>query len=508
MISRAQEAEILRLHHAEQWPVGTIARELAVHHSVVRRVLAQAGIPAAHVTQRPGIADAFVPFIKETLEQYPRLCASRLYVMVRQRGYKGGPDHFRAIVARFRPRPAREAYLRLRTLPGDQSQIDWGHFGHLTLGRAQRSLMAFVMVLSYSRHIFLRFYLNAAMNNFLRGHVEAFNYYNAVPRICLYDNLKSAVLERRGQAIHFNPMLLELAAHYRYQPRPVAPARGNEKGRVERAIRFIRDRFFAARRFKNLDDLNAQALEWCQGEAADRPCPEDQRRTVRECFLEEQPRLLALPPDVFATEERVALSTKKAPYLRFDLNDYSIPHTHVGRTLEILATLQTVRIFEGSELIAQHARSFDKGAQVEDAEHIAELVAHKRAAREHRAIDRLHHAAPSTAAFFALAAEHGVNLGVLTRGLLEILDTNGAVALQAAMSAALAENAAHLVAVRRFIDVHGRERGEPPPVAVRLPDDPRIRNLTVRAHDLRDYEKLALERTTPDDDDADDPTDP
>jgi hypothetical protein len=345
------------------------------------------------------------------------------------------------------------------------------------------------------------------MNNFLRGHVEAFTYYNGVPRVCLYDNLKSAVLERRGQAIHFNPMMLELAAWYRYQPRPVAPARGNEKGRVERAIRFIRDRFFAARKFKNLDDLNAQALEWCQGEAADRPCPEDQRRSVRDCFLEEQPRLLSLPPDVFATEERVATSTRKSPYLRFDLNDYSIPHTHVGRTLEILATLETVRIFEGSQLIAQHARSFDKGVQVEDHSHIQALVAHKRAAREHRAIDRLHHAAPSTAAFFALAAEHGVNLGVLTRGLLEILDTNGAMALQAAMSAALAENAAHLFAVRRFIDVHGRERGEPPPVAVRLPNDPRVRNLTVRAHDLRDYEKLTMERTIPDEHDPDDPTD-
>ena len=228
---------------------------------------------------------------------------------------------------------------------------------------------------------------------------------------------------------------------------------------------------------------------------------------MRECFADEQPRLLKLPPDVFATEERVALSTRKSPYLRFDLNDYSIPHNRVGRTLEILATLQTVRIFEGAELIAQHTRSFDKGAQVEDPEHISELVAHKRAAREHRAIDRLHHAAPSTAGFFALAAEHGVNLGVLTRGLLEILDTNGATALQAAMSAALAENAAHLVAVRRFIDIQGRERGEVPPLAVRLPNDPRIRNLTVRAHDLRDYEKLTLERTTPDDN-PDDPTDP
>jgi transposase len=495
MISRALEAEILRLHHAEHWPVGTIARHLSIHHSVVRRVLAQAGIPAGAIAKRPGIADAFLPFISETLKQYPRLCASRLYVMVRERGYRGGPDHFRAIVARYRPRPPAEAYLRLRTLQAEQAQADWGHFGHLTIGRAERTLMAFVMVLSYSRHIFLRFYLNAAMHNFLRGHVEAFGYFNGVARVCLYDNLRSAVLERRGEAIQFNPMLLELAAHYRFQPRPVAVARGNEKGRVERAIRFIRDRFFAARKFKDLDDLNAQALEWCQGEAADRPCPEDHSRTVRECFLEEQPRLIALPGDPFPTDERVAVIARKAPYVRFDLNDYSIPHIHVGRTLEILASLKTVRILDGKGVIAEHPRSFNQGEQVEDPAHIEALVDHKRAASAHRAIDRLHRAASSSRAFFALAAEHGVNLGALTRGLLQILEVHGAKALDAALAAALAENAAHLTAVHHFIDLHCRERGAPPPIPVRLPNDPRIRHLSVRSHDLRDYEKLTQERT-------------
>jgi transposase len=91
----------------------------------------------------------------------------------------------------------------------------------------------------------------------------------------LYDNLKSAVLERQGDAIRFHPTLLAFAAHYRFEPRPVAIARGNEKGRVERAIRYVRDNFFAARTWRDLDDLNAQAEAWCLGQAADRPCPED-----------------------------------------------------------------------------------------------------------------------------------------------------------------------------------------------------------------------------------------
>jgi len=156
MIPPRLEADILRLYHAEKWRVGTIAAQLGVHHSTVRRVLVQAGVPAAKRSIRPSIADPFLPFIHTTLEKYPKLCASRLYQMVRERGYPGGPDHFRAIVARHRPRPVAEAYLRLRSLPGEQAQIDWGHFGKVVIGQATRPLMAFVMVLSYSRQIFLR----------------------------------------------------------------------------------------------------------------------------------------------------------------------------------------------------------------------------------------------------------------------------------------------------------------------------------------------------------------
>jgi len=494
MIPRALEAEILRLHQTEHWPVGTIAAQLRVHHSTVRRVLAQAGAPAAQPSPRPSIIDPYRAFIVETLTKYPTLRASRLYMMVRERDYPGAPDHFRALVAQLRPRPAAQAYLRLRTLPGEQAQVDWAHFGKLTVGRAVRPLMAFVMVLSYSRQLFLRFYLGAAMNYFIRGHVEAFGSFNAVPRVLLYDNLKSAVLERVSDAIRFHPTLLELAAHYRFEPRPVAVARGNEKGRIERAIRFVRDAFFAARTFRDLDDLNAQADAWCQGAAADRLCPEDRARTVRTVFAEEQSRLLALPENPFPTEERIEVSVGKTPYARFDLNDYTVPHTHVRRTLTVLATLDTVRILDGSDVLATHPRSFDRDAQIEIQAHVEALVTHKRAARAHRAQDRLHHAAPSAKPLFLRAAERGAHLGVLTRGLLQLLDTHGATALEAAIAAALAEDAAHLGAVRHFIDAQAHARGQAPPIAVVLPADPRLHTISVRPHALRDYDQLTPEQ--------------
>lgn len=501
MISRELETEILRLYHAEHWPVGTLARQLHIHHDTVRRVLGQAGIPAGVKYTRSSIAEPYVGFIRETLERYPTLRASRLYQMVRERGYPGAPDHFRAIVARHRPRPAAEAYLRLRTLPGDQGQCDWAHFGRFAIGRALRPLMAFVMVLSYSRYLFVRFYQGAAMSAFLDGHVRAFGFFGAVPRIVLYDNLRSAVLERvhlerAPDAIRFHPALLELSAWYRFAPRPVAVARGNEKGRVERAIRFVRERFFAARRFTDLADLNAQALAWCAGEAADRPCPEDRSRTVRECFLAERGHLLALPDEPFPAEERLIVRTHKTPYVRFDLNDYSVPHTHVRRTLEVLASVETVRVLDGTTVIATHPRSYDRGAQIEQRSHIEALEAHKRAGRAHRAIDRLHYAAPSAEKFFRLAASRGAHLGSLTRGLIELLDAHGAAALEAALAAALGEDATHLAAVRHFIDLQRAKQGVSVPIPVRLPDDPRVRELAVRPHSLADYESLT--RETPD----------
>lgn len=490
MIGPEREAEILRLFHAEKWRVGTIASQIGIHHSTVERVLRQSGVEWRQAV-RPSIADPYVPFIIQTLEKYPRLTASRILEMVRERGYAGSASHFRHIVARYRPRKPAEAYLRLRTLPGEQAQVDWAHFGKIQIGQAERRLLAFVMVLSWSRYIFLRFYLGDAMANFLRGHVEAFAFFGAVPRVILYDNLRSAVIERVGEAIRFNPTLLSLAAHHRFEPRPVAPARGNEKGRVERAIAYARRSFFAARHWRDLDDLNAQALVWCTGIAADRPCPEDRTLTVRQAFERERPSMLALPDNPFPTEECVEVRVGKTPYVRFDRNDYSIPHDRVRRTLVVRATLETVRILDGNNVIATHARSFDAGRQIEDPAHIEALIAHKREGRRHRGMDRLHHELPGVQALFARLAERGENLGAATNGLIRMLDAHGAKALQEAIQEALHNDVPHLAAIHQILDRRRHQHGQTPPIAIPLPDNPRVRDIVVRPHSLESYDALA-----------------
>ncbi len=510
-ISKEREAKILRYHFVEHWGPHTIAAQLGVHHSTIDRVLSQAGMPKAERAPRASIIDPYLPFIIETLEQYPKLTATRLYAMAQQRGYPGGASHFRSHIAQLRPRKPSEAYLRLRTLPGEQAQVDWGHFDYVQIGRAKRPLMAFVMVLSWSRQIFLRFYLNQRMESFLRGHVAAFNAWGALPRVLLYDNLKSAVLERREDAIRFHPTLLALSAHYHFEPRPVAVARGNEKGRVERAIRYIRDNFFAGRQWSELDDLNAQANAWCTGTAANRPCPEDRSMTVREAFALEQPHLLVLPDNPFETDERVEVRVGKTPYIRFDLNDYSVPHTQVRRSVTVMASLTRVRVLDGSEVIAEHRRVYGKGEQIEHPAHLEALLSAKRAARHHRGQDRLAHAAPMSRALLQQAAHRGTPLSSATAQLVQLLDDYGAAELESAIAEALRNEVPHPNSVRQVLERRREQRDRLPPLVLTLPDNDKARNIVVRAASLARYDQLDTDTdtdtdTTNDTEQADDNT--
>lgn len=493
MISTDLHGKIRRMFHAEGWPVGTIASKLHVHHSTVTRSLLQDGVPLEVIRARHSKVEPYLPFIHETLAKYPDLRASRLYEMVRERGYDGGPDHFRAIVAKHRPRKPAEAYLRLSTLPGEQAQVDWGCFGHVEIDGAQRPLSAFVMVLSWSRHMVLRFGVDQRMGSFLAHHAAAFEALGGVPRVLLYDNLKSAVTQRIGDAIVFNETLLAFAAHHRYEPRPVAPYRGNEKGRVERGIRDVRESFFPARTWTDLADLNRQAERWCGEVRGARKHPEDRTRTVADAFAEERTRLRALPDDAFPIEDRVEVRAGKTPYVRFDGNDYSIPHDRVRRTLCVVATPEVVRVLDGREVVASHARSFGRGRQVEDPQHIEALVARKREAREGRGMNRLFAAVPDARRLIAGMADRGGNIGSAVALLGGLLDTFGAAELAVAIEEAVARDVLHVPAVRQILDRRRLEAGKPTPVPVVLPDDARVRNVMVRQRPLGAYD--ALKRT-------------
>jgi transposase len=478
------------LFHAEGWRKTEIAHQFGLHHSTVGRVLAkEAGLPRVAFRKKAKI-DPYLPFVSQTLEKFPKLNATRLHHMVKERGYTGGVDHFRDIVRSLRPQPKGEAYLRLATLPGEQAQVDWGHFGKLQIGAAERRLLAFVMVLSWSRQIFLRFYLGDDTGNFLRGHVEAFSLWQSVPREILYDNMKTAVIERVDSAIRFNPELLRLAAHYRFAAKPVPVARPTSKGRVERAIQYVRSSFFAAREFQDLADLNRQAQQWCQAEAIDRRWPQDKSFSVAEAFEKEKLAMLSLPDAPYPAYDRKSVQVGKTPYVRFDGNDYSIPHEFVRQTLLVEATLERVRIINGIKVLADHERSFDKGRLVEESKHIDGLVAEKRNASSARGLNRILNVVPSSKAFFKIAAERGHNMGRLTQLLIALLDLYGSSELEAALSETLASGTIHSEAVRKRLEVRRSAKGLPPAVTLTFLKDRGIDEIVIKPKSLDAYDRL------------------
>jgi transposase len=491
MISDEQRARIRRLFFAEHWRIGTIAAELGVHRDTVELAVEPMRFRSRRWAATATALDPFRELVEQTLAQYPRLRATRLFEMLQSRGYTGSVTQLRRHVRKIRPRSRHEAFFRLTVLPAEQAQVDWGSFGKIRVGHGVRALSCFVMVLAWSRATFARFTLDQTLESFVRCHVEAFERFDGVPRAVLYDNLKSVVLERQGDLIRFHPRILELAGHYHFAPTPVGIARGNEKPRVERRIRDLREAFFAARTFSSLQDLNQQLDSWIERIVHARRVPGDDARTVAAALVEERERLLPLPEHRFDPSYAEPIASGKTPYVRFDRNDYSIPHTLVRKPLTLVATDLSIRILDGDLEVARHARSWDTRQQIEDKSHLAALAREKRKAREHRGRNRLAAGCPNATAFLEQVALHGGHLGGTTARLLSLLDRFGPVDLDVAIAEAHRRSAFAAQSVAHILDQRNRARGAPVPVEVVLPDDPRVRDLVVTPHALDRYDDLA-----------------
>ena len=492
MISPEVRAQICRYFYAEHWKVGTIARELGVHPDAVHNAIESQRFGGAQPV-RPSLVDPYLEFIRQTLDRHPRLRATRIHQMIRDRGYGGSVVQLRRAVARLRPQ-IREPFLRLDMFPGEQGQVDWAHFGHVMVGRARRALSCFVMTLSYSRALYLEFFLDQTTENFLRGHVHAFQVWNGQPRVLLYDNLKSAVLERRGTQILFNPRLLELSAHYHFAQQACQVRAGNQKGRVERAIRYVRDSFWAGRTFTTLAECNRQAWLWRDQVAHQRRWPGADGRTVEQVFAEEQPRLLSPPLHSFDTDRIQTVSSHKTIYVRFDLNDYSIPPEAVGRPLTLVASDTIVRLLDGATEIARHRRTYDRQQQVLDPSHREAVLKLKRKAFHATPAGRLEQAVPESKTLLDLAFAQGESAGSQTAQLLKLLDEYGPAALRLAILEALERNTPRACSVAFLLCRQPRPRR----VVLDLSGHPQAQSIDVRPHNLETYDELAR----PQDDDS------
>jgi transposase len=485
MISPEVRAQIRRYFYAEHWRIGTIARELGVHPDAVRNAIEAEKFNSSQPL-RASVVDPYLGFVRQTLEQHPRLRATRIYAMIRDRGYSGSVGQLRRVVARLRPQP-REAFLQLEMFPGEQGQVDWAYFGPVMVGRAKRSLSCFVMTLSHSRALYLEFFFDQTMENFLRGHVHAFAFFGGQPRVILYDNLKSAVLERRGNHISFHPRLIELSAHYHFAPRPCQVRAGNQKGRVERAIRYVRESFWAGRTFTTLSECNRQAWFWRDQVAHLRPWPGGDLRTVSQVFEQERARLLPHAAHPFPTERIEPVRSAKTIYVRFDLNQYSIPPEAVGRQLTLAASDTHVRILDGANEIGRHTRSYDRGQLVLDPAHQDAVLKSKRKAFHSAPAGRLEQLVPESRALLDQAFAHGESVAQEASRLSKLLEQYGATALRKAIAEALDRSTPRSSSVAFLLRCQPRST----PMMLDLSRHPQAQSLDVRPHDLETYDELA-----------------
>jgi len=486
-VSPETEAEIARLFTVEHWKVGTIAAQLGVHEDVVRRVLGLLPARPGPVARPPLLVAPYADFINETLQRYPRLRSTRLLDMLKERGFRGSERTLRRFVMMVRPAPKREAFLRLAPLVGEQAQIDWAHVGQVAVpGGGSRSLWLFIMVLAWSRAMWGEFCFDTTVHSLLRSLTRAATYFGGSARQWLFDNPKIVVLERHGDAARFHPLLLDLGSALHVQLRLCAPYRGNEKGRVERKIRFLRERFLAGRDIRDIDHGNRELLAFIDAIAHQQRHPDFPQRTIAHCLAEEKQRLLPLPDPIPATDLVEPTFVDKTAFVRFDTNLYSVPPDHVERTLTLVADDRSVRLLDGANVVAHHSRSWGHRQKIESPDHRAEIVHRKRGAAPSTGRDRLRAAAPRVDILVERWVEAGRNVGSMVAQTSRLLDLYGADVFGKAIAETIERGTHDPGEVGVLCEKHRRAAERPVPIHVPLGDD--VPDRDVIPHDLGGYD--------------------
>lgn len=372
-------AQIRRLSLLEKLTVSEIARRLVLDRKTVKRALAAENGPHRRsAVKKPSKLDPFKGYVQNRLKEFPRISAIRIFGELKRMGYPGGITILKDHLLALRPK-AQEAFFRIETPPGEQAQVDWANCGTIKIGSASRKLSAFCMILSHCRMLYVELTLSQRLEDFLACHLRAFQFFGGIPKKILYDNLKSVCLARLGPDIRFNPKFMEFSGSCVFEPVLCRPARGNEKGKVENSIKYLRSSFLDGRQESSWSTLQADLVHWrdtianvrIHATTRIRPC---------DAYLQEKPHLQALPhplPDVAIPWPLKATSQS---LVHFDGNAYSVPFTYAGKVLTLKATKEEIQVFCDAKLLAKHARSFERGIVTENPAHYEGLLASKKAA--------------------------------------------------------------------------------------------------------------------------------
>jgi transposase len=372
VVSLGELVMILELHR-QGLKVAAIARQLGLDRKTVAKYVARGLEPPAYGPRPPRAraTDPFLPYLRERLAAYPGLTAVRLWRELKERGFAGAYTAVKRAVAAVRPAAPLPVEVRFETPPGEQAQVDLARFEVEFTGEpgVGRIVWLFSMVLGHSRLIWARFVLHQDLQSVLRCHIAALEALGGVPREILYDRMKTAVIgEDPDGLVVYNRALLDLARHYGFQPRACRPYRAKTKGKVERPFRYVREDFFLARSFRDLEDLNAQLRHWLDTVANPR-VHATTKRVVNEAFAEEKPALRPPPLAPYRAVLKLERRVSHEGMVSVGGNLYSVPDTTRRRVLEVHVLADEVRIHEAGELVATHAPLDGRGRKRVDPAH-------------------------------------------------------------------------------------------------------------------------------------------
>ncbi len=378
MISPETQAQILTLYYTDKRSLESIARELGVNRKTVTRIVQRREVRLIprHRSRLSGL-DPYKDAIRAQLKRDPAITGGAVLNQLRTLGYTGGITVVRDFMLQERGRMARprEAFLRLEFGPGEVAQVDWGEFGDV-FGDGVK-IHCFAMVLAFSRMLYVEFTRAEKFEDFIRGHENALHYFGGAPRECWHDNLASAVSDRVGGLIRFNPRFMAYMGHHGIRPHACNPARGNEKGRVESLIKYIRMNFWAGWKFADFEDLTRQMMVW-RNQTANSREHRGTRRVIRLLFeSEEKTKLLPLNPVPYDTDEIFSRHVSSDFHLQYESNRYSVPWTLVGMTVTVRVNPLCLKVYYNEKFICSHPRSYLKNQIFTTETHRAGLLERK-----------------------------------------------------------------------------------------------------------------------------------
>jgi transposase len=432
---------------------------------------------------------SYKPYLAERLKAYPRLPAPVLLRELKTQGFAGSLRILQNYLQSLRSK-TKEVFLRIETAPGEQAQCDWANIGAISIGKARRKLSAFVMVLAWSRMMYVEFTLSQSLEDFVQCHINAFRAFGGIVKKVLYDNLKQVVLSRLGAEIRFNPRFMEFAGVFGFEPVPCNIRRGNEKGKVENGIYFLRVNFLPGRPLR-WPDINREVQSWLQETANVRLHRTTQERPM-DRWEREKLFLLGLPARPYdAAIVRDVRSSHQA-LVRFDSNLYSVPHRYAYKTLLLKATALEVRLFLDTQEVAVHPRSYDRGQLVDDPKHYEGILATKRKHFHHILRKRFLELGETAKAFLEGLIQAEVHPVRHLQQILNLVSVYGNKEVLGAMRHAMACNAFGGVYVQNILFQRRAAQGLPDLAPLEIPQRPEWNDIQTEEPDLSIYDQ-ALE---------------